>query len=171
MVSRFCIINCKYEFQHIYHLESNCWSISFQIITLFAWSANQNVKKICLTWMDIKRNNFLLWFTIIYNFPTSKVLKYFSSLKSNYKVWFSENEFKKSAKCIASFLLFEPKDTTMIRNKSYFKQELKLTEFEFQARKEAETYYNQVQNEKLLMEFIDESFQFESEETSIHDEL
>ena len=59
----------------------------------------------------------------------------------------------------------------MIRNKSYFKQELKLTEFEFQARKEAETYYNQVQNEKLLMEFIDESFQFESEETSIHDEL
>ena len=35
--------------------------------------------------MDIKRNNFLLWFTIIYNFPISKVRKYFSSLKSNYK--------------------------------------------------------------------------------------
>ena len=59
----------------------------------------------------------------------------------------------------------------MIRNKSYFKQELKLAELEFQARKEAESYHNQVQNEKLLMEFIDESFQFESEETSIHDEL
>ena len=59
----------------------------------------------------------------------------------------------------------------MIRNKSYFKQELKLADFEFQARKEAETYFNQVQNEKLLMDFIDESFQFESEETSIHDEL
>ena len=59
----------------------------------------------------------------------------------------------------------------MIRNKSYFKQELKLAEVEFQPRKEAEAYYNQVQNEKLLMEFIDKSFQFESEETSIHDEL
>ena len=59
----------------------------------------------------------------------------------------------------------------MIRNKSYFKQELKLAESEFQARKEAVAYYNQVQNEKLLMEFIDKSFQFESEETSIHDEL
>ena len=59
----------------------------------------------------------------------------------------------------------------MIRNKSYFKQELKLGEFEFQPRKEAETYFNQVQNEKLLMEFIDESFQFESEETLTHDEL
>ena len=59
----------------------------------------------------------------------------------------------------------------MIRNKSYFKQELKLAEFEFQPRKEAETYFNQVQNEKLLMEFIDESFQFEAEETLIHDEL
>ena len=83
-------------------------------------------------------------------------------LKVDFLVFYLYNttagDMTKAAECVASFLLFLPKDKAMLNNKNYFTEELGLNKDVFNARPEAMAFKHLQDSERYLLDFIDREF-------------
>ena len=75
----------------------------------------------------------------------------------------SENDFEKTASCIATHQMLVPGDKEMESNKRFFVEEEALNLDSFVARKEAVEYFNRDKYEKHLLDFINKQFVFDEE--------
>lgn len=73
---------------------------------------------------------------------------------------------EKACGAAASYLLFFPNDETMIENKNYYMSLGNVNESMFVPRIEALHYYERDLGEKTLLQFIEDSFQFDEGEIS-----
>ena len=76
----------------------------------------------------------------------------------------SENDFEKTASCIASHQMLVPGDKEMESNKRFFVEEEALNLDLFVARVEAVEYFNRDKYEKHLLDFINKQFVFDEED-------
>ena len=76
----------------------------------------------------------------------------------------SENEFEKTASCIATHQMLIPGDKEMESNKRFFVEEEALNLDSFIARREAVEYFNRDKYEKHLLDFINKQFVFDEED-------
>ena len=76
----------------------------------------------------------------------------------------SENNFKKTASCIATHQLLAPGDKEMEANKRFFVEEEALNLDLFTERSEAVEYFNRDRYEKYLLDFINTQFVFDEED-------
>ena len=76
----------------------------------------------------------------------------------------SENDFEKTASCIATHQMLVPGDKEMESNKRFFVEEEALNLDSFIARREAVEYFNRDKYEKYLLDFINKQFVFNEED-------
>ena len=96
---------------------------------------------------------------ILIKIPILNAYKNKSTFLSN-----SENDFEKTASCIATHQMLVPGDKEMESNKRFFVEEEALNLDSFIARKEAVEYFNRDKYEKYLLDFINKQFVFDEED-------
>lgn len=69
---------------------------------------------------------------------------------------------------MSTYLLFKPKDKSMLNNKKFYISELNITAFD-QPRPEAVSYRRQLMNERTMLEFIEQNFVFDDSKNVIPD--
>lgn len=90
--------------------------------------------------------------------------KYEDLLPSHYHylqyAYYKVGNMRMACEAVASYLLFIPKDETMLTNMEYYKKLPKVEKQYFKPRKEALLYIERLTYEKKLMKFIDKEFNF-----------
>ena len=72
----------------------------------------------------------------------------------------------KAFEAVGSYLLFYPEDETMLENKRFYSTLPDVTEAMFQPRPEAVRYFEREREEKSLVQFIENHFQFDEGDIS-----
>ncbi|XP_045470805.1 prolyl 3-hydroxylase 1-like [Harmonia axyridis] len=90
--------------------------------------------------------------------------KYEDLLPSHYHylqyAYYKVGNMRMACEAVASYLLFIPKDETMLSNMEFYKKMPKVEKQYFKPRKEALLYIERLTYEKKLMKFIDKEFNF-----------
>uniref|UniRef100_H2ZZK1 Prolyl 3-hydroxylase family member 4 (inactive) n=1 Tax=Latimeria chalumnae TaxID=7897 RepID=H2ZZK1_LATCH len=86
--------------------------------------------------------------------------------------YYKLNDVKNAVQCVASYMLFDPKDEVMQQNLAYYRfyrDQWSMNEEDFKARPEAMHYYNQTMIQKEMLQFAQQYLQSDDEEPcSLH---
>ncbi|XP_066983028.1 prolyl 3-hydroxylase 1-like [Macrobrachium rosenbergii] len=91
---------------------------------------------------------------------------YYNYLQYSY---YHDGLYAKAAEAVASALVLDPKDESQLGNKEYFLKEGEVTEDMFVPRQEVLKYNQRLDYEKKMMEFIETSFLFLSDDEYLED--
>ncbi|KAM9843730.1 endoplasmic reticulum protein SC65 [Aulostomus maculatus] len=88
--------------------------------------------------------------------------------------YYKLNDVKSAAPCVASYLLFDPKDQVMLQNVEYYRfyrEQWGLKETDFQPRPEALRYFNQTTKQRDMLEFTLNYLQTDDEDVVSPEEM